>query len=66
MQYACHILIKFHEEYKNGLYFNLQGYPRLKLNEILNQVLLKLIKKEIGVDSRARPTILLYLLIFNF
>ena len=35
--------------------------PILKLNEILNQALLKDKIEEIGIQSRALPTILLYL-----
>ena len=34
----------------------------LKLNEILNQALLKDKKEEMRIHNRARPTILLYLL----
>ena len=36
--------------------------PLLKLNEIVNQALLKDKIEEIDIHSRARPTILLYLL----
>ena len=39
--------------------------PMLKLNEILNQALLKDKIEEIGIHSRARPTILLYLFQIN-
>ena len=36
-----------------------RSQPRLEANEILNEVLLKdtLIEKEMGIHSRARPTI---------
>ena len=39
----------------------IQIKPTLKLNEILNQALLKEKIEEICIHSRARPTILLYL-----
>ena len=39
---------------------------RIKLNEVLNQALLKDKIEEIGIHSRARPTILLYLFIFIY
>ena len=35
--------------------------PMLKLNEILNRALLKYKIEEIGIHTRARPTILLHL-----
>ena len=46
MQYECQFHIKLYEEFKSELYFNLviRCKSTLKLNEILNQVLLKVIK----------------------
>ena len=40
--------------------------PMLKLNAIFNRTLLKDKKEDIGIQSRAQPTILLYLLNDNF
>ena len=39
--------------------------PMLKLNEILNQTLLKDKIEKIGIHSPARPSILLYLLVVD-
>ena len=41
----------------------IQSKPMLKLNEILNQALLKDIKEEIGIHSQARP--FFFILIFQ-
>ena len=39
---------------------------RIKLNEVLNQALLKDKIEEIGIHSRARPTILFFLFFLYF
>ena len=65
MQNGCQFHIKFHEESKNELYFNLRSYPmKAEVKPVCNfePSFIKSNIYKIGIYSRARPTILLYLL----